>query len=279
MIGNPPYVRLEDIPAEIAGHYRAIFPTMRGRADLYVAFFEAALRQLKPGGVCGYICADRWMLNQYGADLRRLITSRFGVEVVVEMHNAPAFDDDVSAYPAITVIRRGPQSQVVVASVGSSIEANGGKLARTLQNTPAEPPQGQSPGLTVAAVDRWFSGADPWPCHPPRRLALLRRLEDQFEPLESEVTKTRVGIGVATGLDRVYVTREGVDVEESRLLPLALAQDTTTGQLVWSGHHLINPWQADGLVDLGDFPRLRAFLERHGDPIRPRAWLSTPSAR
>ena len=28
--------------------------------------FEAALRQLKVGGGCAFICADRWMSNQYG---------------------------------------------------------------------------------------------------------------------------------------------------------------------------------------------------------------------
>jgi hypothetical protein len=39
---------------------------MRGRADIYVAFYQAALLQLKPRGVCAYICADRWMLNDYG---------------------------------------------------------------------------------------------------------------------------------------------------------------------------------------------------------------------
>jgi hypothetical protein len=65
VIGNPPYVRLEDIPEETASLYRDAYPTMRGRADLYVAFFEAALRQLKDGGVCAFICADRWMRNQY----------------------------------------------------------------------------------------------------------------------------------------------------------------------------------------------------------------------
>jgi adenine-specific DNA-methyltransferase len=49
VIGNPPYVRLEDIPEETAFLYREAYPTMRGRADLYVAFFEAALHQLKAG--------------------------------------------------------------------------------------------------------------------------------------------------------------------------------------------------------------------------------------
>ena len=58
VIGNPPYIRLEEIPEETAQGYRDIYRTMRGRADLYVAFFEAALRQLKPDGVCAFICAD-----------------------------------------------------------------------------------------------------------------------------------------------------------------------------------------------------------------------------
>ncbi len=135
VIGNPPYIRLEDIPPETAGLYRKAYPTMRGRADVYVAFFEAGLRQLKDRGVCAYICADRWMLNQYGAELRRLVTEGFGVETVVEMHDANPFDDDVSAYPAITVIRRGPQGRAVVASADQNVEsASGDILASALKS-------------------------------------------------------------------------------------------------------------------------------------------------
>jgi hypothetical protein len=99
VIGNPPYVRLEDIPEETASVYRRAYPTMRGRADLYVAFFEAALRQLKNGGVCAFICADRWMRNQYGTELRQLITSAYSVDVLLSMHNVDAFEDGVDAYP------------------------------------------------------------------------------------------------------------------------------------------------------------------------------------
>jgi len=58
VIGNPPYIRLEDMDDATMGTYRAMYRTMRGRADIYVAFFEAALRRLKPNGVCAFICAD-----------------------------------------------------------------------------------------------------------------------------------------------------------------------------------------------------------------------------
>ena len=271
VIGNPPYIRLEDIPPETAGLYRDAYPTMRGRADVYVAFFEAALRQLKKDGVCAYICADRWMLNQYGGELRRLVTEGFSVETVVEMHNANAFDDDVSAYPAITVIRKGRQKRAVVARAGPAVaSASGRSLASSLRSALAGQISPMPAGLTTAVVESWFTGSDPWPCGSPTRLALLRRLEERFEPLESDVTGTKVGIGVATGLDKVFITNDARLVEESRLLPLAMAQDTVTGHFKWSGHYLVNPWEAKGLTNLNGFPRLRAYLETHQDDIKKR---------
>jgi len=284
VIGNPPYVRLEDIPAGTASLYRKSYPTMKGRADIYVAFFEAALRQLKEGGVCSYICADRWMFNQYGAELRRLVTGGFAVETIVEMHDADAFDDDVSAYPAVTVIRRGVQGRTVVASAGPEAgSAIIGSLTKTLRCAAGENASATTAGLSTTVVESWFQGSSPWPCNSPARLALLRRLEEEFGPLESDATATKVGIGVATGLDDVYITKDASLVEGSRLLPLAMAIDTASGQFRWSGHYLVNPWDDGGLVDLEEFPRLKAYFGRHEGAIRrrntarknPRGWFRT----
>jgi len=265
IIGNPPYVRLEDIPEETASVYRNAYPTMRGRADLYVAFFEAALRQLKIGGVCAFICADRWMRNQYGAELRQLITSAYSVEMLLSMHHANAFDDEVDAYPAITVIRHEKQQSTVVASAGPDAENIQAKqLATTLRTNGCDrPPQ----GIHMAVVKTWFKGADPWPCHSPEQLALLRRLEDEFPPLEMNA---KVGIGVATGNDSVYITTDADLVESSRLLKLALAKDLSGGTVQWSGHYLVNPWNHDGLVNLKTFPKLRAYYEQHAAALKRR---------
>jgi type I restriction-modification system DNA methylase subunit len=77
VIGNPPYIRLEDLEPSIGNKYRSAYPTMVGRADIYIAFFEAALKQLNCGGVCAFICADRWMRNQYGSALRKFVTADY----------------------------------------------------------------------------------------------------------------------------------------------------------------------------------------------------------
>jgi adenine-specific DNA-methyltransferase len=268
VIGNPPYVRLEDIPEETAAAYRMTFPTMRGRADLYIVFFEAALCQLKTNGVCAFICADRWMRNQYGAELRELVTSSFSLDIVVDMHNADAFHDEVDAYPAITVIRHKLQGPAVVASADAvAVNINPAVLAAALKAIGRDEASPLPEGLKTAVIEKWFKGSDPWPCNSPEQLALLRKLEEKFPALESGA---KVGIGVATGNDGVFITTDAELVERSRLLKLALVRDICGGKLEWSGHYLVDPWNSSGLVELETYPRLKAYFERHAVALKER---------
>lgn len=268
VIGNPPYVRLEDIDPAVAAGYRQHYRTMVGRADLYVGFYEAALRALKPNGVCAFICADRWMLNQYGTELRRLITADFAVETVIELHRTAAFESDVSAYPAITLLRRAKQGAAVVARGEPGVEAIETRHLLQALTSGANGPA--IPELPVTHVAEWFMDGAPWPCTSPERLALLKHLEATFPLLESAATGTRIGIGVATGADKIFITSDPHLVEQTRLLPLAMAASTKHGSLRWTGQYLVNPWNDQGLIDLADYPQLQTYLQQHEAPLRNR---------
>lgn len=282
VVGNPPYIRLESVPRSTMEAYRQICPTMRGRSDIYVGFIERGVDLLRPDGVLGFICADRWMRNQYGADLRELISERYAVDTVIAMHDVDAFEDDVSAYPAIVVLKNEPQGRAVVAeTTGKFGEKDGRTLGKWIQ-------QPTRRTVTRAAyqasrLDQWFSGRDLWPSGSPAQLALVTDLESRFPPLEDPDTGTRVGIGVATGCDDVYITADADVVEPDRLLPLLQAADTAGGGADWSGQYLVNPWNGDGLVDLGDYPRLASYLTEHEDRLRgrhvakkrPKSWYRT----
>jgi methylase of polypeptide subunit release factors len=281
VVGNPPYIRLEDLDNGGAT-YRAAYPTMVGRADIYVAFYEAALRQLKPNGKCSFICADRWMLNQYGAALRRLITASYSVDAVIRMHHADAFEEEVNAYPAITVLRRGEQGSALVGNLDPEARSiEDGELATLLRTTVDTGDALNQPGVQASRLSGWFSTDEPWPLIAPDKLALLQRLERDFPTLEA--TGTTVGIGVATGADRIFITTDAQLVESDRLLPLAMAYDLQGERLEWSGHYLVDPWNGHGLVDLTHYPRLAAYLERHREHLErrhvgrknPRGWYRT----
>lgn len=284
VLGNPPYVRVENIPEPQNTQYRQLFPTMRGRADLYVGFYEAALRQLNPGGVCAFICADRWMMNQYGETLRRYISEHFAVETLLEMHQTAAFEEEVSAYPAISVIRRAAQGAAVVASATIGLEhVAAAHIVACLAATRRPVPTVAVPGLTAARVPKWFAGGEPWTRTTPARTALLAYLEQHFEPLVAATTGTRVGIGVATGADTVFFTRNAEQVEPAHQLRLARPANVRTGQLIWGGQWLITPWDEGKLVDLAQRPRLRDYLTTHRAQLEgrhvakrnPEAWHRT----
>jgi hypothetical protein len=259
VIGNPPYIRLEEIPEKKAEMYRNAFGTMRGRADIYVAFYQAALTQLKPGGVCVYVCADRWMLNDYGSALRAFITTQgYNIRHILQAHDVQAFESEVSAYPAVTIIAREKQGPVFVAKAHPGIEKeNRARLLDALA-------EGVSiPSLRSSRFEEWFHGSEPWPCSSPETLKMLKYLEATCFPLECRNTGTKIGIGVATGADKVFISADVPDIEPDRILPLALASDLRNGKVVWSGHCLANPWDDSGLVNLSNYPRLVAHLQPH----------------
>jgi adenine-specific DNA-methyltransferase len=281
VLGNPPYIRLEDVSIVRGAAYRRACKTMGGRADIFVGFYEVGLRALRPGGALGFICADRWMRNQYGSRLRQLVSESYAVEATVEMHDVDAFVQEVSAYPSITVLRRAEQGPSMVVNAHRTFdERSADRLRRWSHERPAH-----DPDFDAAELPSWFDGQLSWPTGSPERLALVAELERRLPPLEDVTTSTKVGIGVATGADKVFITEDPDLVEHEQLLPMAMGRDTMSGELEWSGHYLVSPWAPDnsGLVDLADVPRLAEYFEMHAPALlkrnvaarRPKQWYRT----
>lgn len=198
------------------------------------------------------------------------------------MHDVDAFEDDVSAYPAIVVLRNAQQGKAVV------VDANAAFDDRDAPRLTAWAKRGRrkvvaEPAYEATRVDGWFSGRDLWPAGSPGQLALIADLEARFPPLQDPATGTRVGIGVATGCDDIFITDDGDLVENDRLLPLLQANDIADGSASWSGSYLVNPWNGSGLVDLDRYPRLAAYLDDnqrrlrgwHIAQARPATWYRT----
>lgn len=279
VVGNPPYIRSDELNQHAEQLYRARYRSMTGRADIYVAFFEKGISQLKPRGKHAFICADRWMRNAYGARLRRIVTSLCSVDAVWQMHDADVFEAEVSAYPAITVLTRAGQGAAVIAECAAGFDHESAqRLARfTLSNASTE----HSATFSAHRIAHWFSGDDLWPAGDPDSIALLDDLNARFPTIEQ--TGAKVGIGIATGADNAYIAPASIDVEDDRKLPLIMTNDVRTGSFSWGGSVLLNPWLPDGsLVNLSAFPKLAAHYARHPNlreryvaRKKPEAWFKT----
>ncbi len=266
VVGNPPYIRIEDIDPALLATYRHVAPTMGGRADLYVGFFEHGLDLLKPGGVLAYICADRWMRNGYGRDLRRKVVRGFATDAVLVMHDADAFESEVSAYPAITVLRNGPARGTLSARATAAFgEAAASDLVAWATSGVAEL---RTDAVAAARLPHWHTTDGVWPDADAETLAWLADLADRYPLIED--SRTRIGIGIATGADKVYIQRHHVDVEPSRLVPMVTPGAVKGDAFAWTGEHLVSPWEGRQVVNLADYPRLARYYTKHLPLLRSR---------
>jgi adenine-specific DNA-methyltransferase len=274
VVGNPPYIRIEDLPSHMLVDYRAACPTMGGRADIFVGFIEHGLDLLEPDGKLVYICADRWMRNDYGADLRKKVVSAYSMDTVLVMHDVDAFESDVSAYPAITVTRSGKQGSVVTADMTANFGANDvpGFLAWAKSKKKAL----HTPAVTAGRLHAWHDSGDLWPTGSADTLAWLDDLHKRFHPLELSDRLTMLRIGVATGNDKVFIPDTVPDVEPDRLTPIARSEDFKDGRFVWSGQQLVDPWLntdakgRDALMIRADHPKTFAYFDSQAASIPAR---------
>jgi hypothetical protein len=277
VIGNPPYVRQELIPEPLLAEYRQCYKTMYDRADLYIPFIERSLSLLAEKGTFCFICADRWMKNRYGGPLRKYIAEGFHLNAYVDMVDTDAFHSDVTAYPAITVISKGHGGKTRIVHKPKITKETLAYISSNIRSSSLCP---DSSVREVAGVVR---GSEPWLLESPDQLSLIRRIENRFPVLEQAGCK--VGIGVATGADKAFIGDfESLDVESDRKIPMVATRDIKSGEVVWQGQGVINPFAEDGsLVNLKDYPKLARYFndrqeiiaKRHCAKKSPANWYRT----
>lgn len=99
--GNPPYVPITGLSDAEKARYRGRYATARGRFDLYLLFFEEALRRLAPGGRLVFITPEKYLYVETAGPLRELLGHRHVAEIRLVPEDT--FGDLVT-YPTITVV-------------------------------------------------------------------------------------------------------------------------------------------------------------------------------
>ncbi|NMF89192.1 Eco57I restriction-modification methylase domain-containing protein [Aromatoleum petrolei] len=93
IIGNPPYVRFQDIPA--ATRELLHDEHFDGRSNLYLFFIEKCLRHLAPGGELIFITPRDFLKVTSAVKLNRLMMAGGTITDAIELGDARVFDDAV----------------------------------------------------------------------------------------------------------------------------------------------------------------------------------------
>ena len=256
IIGNPPYVRVENVPKYLLSEYRRRFITMTDRADLYVAFFEKCLCSLSDGGRLSFICTDRWTKNIYGRSLREFISEKFNLELYIDLYGVEAFESKVMTYPAITQIQNSSQAETIIKDKTDFTEKEAERVISAIEGSRTNLRKGH-------IVD----GGGPWLHAESKIVSVIQKLEKCYPAIEGAGCK--VFIGAATGSNKAYIVDADIrsTLELDRTLPTITAKELKSGSIEWNENYLINTYDDNGVIDLKEYPKLENHLMRYKEQL------------
>lgn len=263
VIWNPPYIRYDNIPDTMKEMYRIHFKTFKGRCDIYIPFYEKGLSLLKKDWKLCYICSNRWLKNDYWTNLRKLISSSYDFDKIINLEHIKVFDEDVIAYPAITIIKNSPTNNQT-----KYYDIFDKEVLNTWLSDTDKDERFHFILLNDLSGGKWN---------------FWQVTHTTFKSIEEQWFE--MWIWAATWADKIFISKTlHKEVENEVLFPLILSRDLRWNDLTWGWSYLINPFTKEWeLIDLSKYPKLNAYfnshkpalLSRHVAKRNPTKWYKT----
>jgi hypothetical protein len=258
VVGNPPYVRIQNLDDALARQLGHQFETAAGKFDLYIPFLERGTALLRQNGILGMIVPNKMFTAQYGAAFRRFATRHRLLRQVVDFESEQVFPG-ASTYCCLIFLRR--QS-------GACVSVSRGSVKRPIARE-------------TALVSATRFGEAPWNVKP--SAAATRT---QGVPLKTACRA--IFQGLITGADRLLIgKRDGnsirlgtdcVDFVPDVFRPVLKGSDVRRFALRFSAHYVLYPYRlADGKTELipedelaARHPAAYRYLVKHRRELKKR---------
>lgn len=246
IVGNPPYIRHENINLPAKEIYRKTYKTFKYRADIYIPFYEKSLDLLTDKGKLSFICSNRWLYNQYGGLLREKVAKEFQLSKLLNIEKSNPFNENVVAYPCITTITQKQNSNNY-----THYYTTNDKILNLQAIT--------FKSINSPKNDNWSNLFLEYDIN---HNSLSGILEQGF----------KIGIGVATGADKVFIRNEDEinGIEQERLIPIIVSKSLKGNKINWDRSYVINPFERDKLCNLDNYPNLKKYLYKNKDILMQR---------
>ena len=194
-IGNPPYVRQEKIK-ELKPILKQQYSCFTGVADLYVYFFEQAIKLLKEKGILTYITSNKYFRSGYGEKLREFLVKKTQLKQLIDFGDAPVFT--AIAYPSIIITVTHASSVSPKQNIDTKIKVLNWQIGKPIDNF-----------IEVLNTDSFYikqKSLKPqgWQLEDNTVLQLLEKLIKTGTPL-GEYVNGRFYRGVLTGFNEGFI--------------------------------------------------------------------------
>ncbi|MHB9131551.1 MAG: Eco57I restriction-modification methylase domain-containing protein [Armatimonadota bacterium] len=262
VIGNPPYVRQEQLAPYKPYFQQDYADVYHGVADLFVYFFAQGLRQARTGGRLSYISSNSWLRANYATPLRKFLREETTVDILVDVGDNRVFEEAPDVYPAVHVVRKAVspaehQAQAAIFTRGEGVSRFAAQVANKL--------------FPVSMHDQEDSG---WQLGDDAGRQLFRKLMTVGKPL-GEVVDGRLYRGVLTGLNEAFIidrkTRDRLVAEDlacaAILKKMLRGEDLRPWYQEDEGRWLIFTRRG---IDINAYPAVKAYLEPFRERLEPK---------
>ena len=263
VIGNPPYVQLQSMGAMSDVYATCGFESYNKSADLYCLFTERGYNLLKPNGLQSFIMQNKWMLVDYGKELRRFL-SKTALRQILNFGDIQFFQD-ATTYVCIFVTRKSDVKGTVSALSLNRKTYHGDFMTEV--------------PTALQEFDYETFGDDPWIIRSAAHTAVLNKMQ-QGKPLKD--LPIAINYGIKTGFNDAFFidgeTRSRLIAEDAKsaelIKPLLRGRDIQA----WVPNDdlfLINPHNGvknAGIepINIDDFPAIKMHLNQFYDKLAKR---------
>lgn len=270
VIGNPPYVRQEQI-APYKPFLAEAFPeTYHGVADLFVFFYHQGLRLLRAGGRMSYIVTNKWLRAAYGEALREFFARSARIERLIDFGHAPIFEG-ADVFPCIIVLEKPAAEAPPIDGHQVQVTAFPREALRLVQL------DGYVRRFSHTVPQRRL-GRTAWSLEAGDVDELMEKIRQAGVPL-AEFAGVKPFYGIKTGFNEAFLidtpTKERLLREDSCsaeiIKPYLRGQDMERWHSDWTGLWMIFARRG---IDIDAYPAVKAHLLqfREGLEPRPRDW-------
>jgi type I restriction-modification system DNA methylase subunit len=263
-IGNPPYVRMEQIK-ELKPVLQKQYECYTGRADLYVYFYERAYQLLREKGILTYISSNKYFRSAYGENLRQFLGKNTTINQLIDFGDAPIFT--AIAYPSIIILSKEKPN------IKAKVEALSWQEGESL-NDFINVFNNQKILLAQSELK-----ADGWRLEDTKVLDLLAKLRSVGTPLDKYVNG-KFYRGIVTGLNEAFVIskkqRDDFIVEDPKsvevIKPFLRGKDVKRWSADFAEQYIIFAKRG---FQIDKYPSIRKYLERYRTELSARATIHT----
>ena len=273
VIGNPPYIQLQNNGGELARLYQDChFKTFARTGDIYCLFYERGWQLLKNGGHLCFITSNKWMRAGYGEKTREFFADETNPIQLIDFAGVKIFESATVDTNILLFSKSANQHKTICAVTSKENKDSVKNLSDFVQqqNTVCE-----------------FSSSDAWVILSPIEQSIKRKIEAVGTPLKD--WNINIYRGVLTGYNDAFIISTekrneilaNCQTEDERqrtaelIRPILRGRDIKRYGYVENGLYLINTHNGiRGIIPrirIEDYPSIKAHLDQYWDKIEKRA--------